>query len=697
MGLSQLIQQPTRVTPNSSTLIDLVFVSKSMGEFQSGVQSVGLSDHSLVYVVTKLKSPKLNPKISTFRSFRFFEEEAFLSDLAAIDWDKTWSQLDNVNQKLDKFLSVYLKLCNKHAPYVTVRRKQKGSPWINDEYIMIARERDYNKKKFDKCKEDTYFERYKYYRNKANNLHKKLKRAYYRKELMDSSVDIRKKWRVLKELLPTKKSNNNSHILRNGEPVNDSYDIATEFNEMFSNIGVVNQNNIDKTRQKENCLSHIQLARSIFCFDEINADFIQNELSNLDCTKSMGLDDLHPRILKISARYIAIPLAHIFNESLCTGIFPQSFKLAKIVPIPKNKLTNDIRNYRRISLLSIVAQIFERAVHSQLLKYIEKEGLMTERQSGFRPNHSTATCLTEICDYLYENFDRGKFVGAAFLDLRKAFDVIPHDILILKLSYFGITDIELTWFKSYLTDRKQCVLYKGETSDFLPVRTGVPQGSILGPLLFCMFMNNMSNLKLSYGTKNSLYASDTAVFYSDFDVKIVQKKLQLDMNKLSKWFSDNGMIVNSDKTKVMLFSSRQKKQNCNFQIYMNGKLLENVDKLKHLGVTIEKSLNWSYHVDDVIKKIVRSIACIRRIKSCLTIDNLKQLNFTLILPYLDYCCTVWGSLTKRDMLRIQKCQNKYARMILNADYNTPSLGLLHTLKWQPVDQRINFHYYVYGV
>ena len=199
---------------------------------------------------------------------------------------------------------------------------------------------------------------------------------------------------------------------------------------------------------------------------------------------------------------------------------------------------------------------------------------------------------------------------------------------------------------------------------------------------------------MSNGTKISLYADDTAVFYSDFDVKIVQKKLQLDMNKLSKWFSDNGMIVNSDKTKVMLFSSRQKKQNCNFQIYMNGKLLENVDKLKHLGVTIEKSLNWSYHVDDVIKKIVRSIACIRRIKSCLTIDNLKQLNFTLILPYLDYCCTVWGSLTKRDMLRIQKCQNKYARMILNADYNTPSLGLLHTLKWQPVDQRINFHYYV---
>ena len=336
MGLSQLIQQPTRVTPNSSTLIDLVFVSKSMGEFQSGVQSVGLSDHSLVYVVTKLKSPKLNPKISTFRSFRFFEEEAFLSDLAAIDWDKTWSQLDNVNQKLDKFLSVYLKLCNKHAPYVTVRRKQKGSPWINGEYITIARERDYDKNKIDKCKENTYFETYKYYRNKANNLNKKLKRAYYRK---DSSVDTRKKWRVLKELLPTKKSNNNSHILRNGEPVNDSYDIATEFNEMFSNIGVVNQNNTDKNRQKANCLSHFQLARSIFCFDEINADFIQNELSNLDCTKSMGLDDLHPRILKISARYIAIPLAHIFNESLCTGIFPQSFKLAKIVPIPKNKLT----------------------------------------------------------------------------------------------------------------------------------------------------------------------------------------------------------------------------------------------------------------------------------------------------------------------------------------------------------------------
>lgn len=530
----------------------------------------------------------------------------------------------------DKFRDVFLKLSDKHAPYVSVRKKVKGSPWITSAYKELARDSDYCKSQFHKIKCDNFrnenkttalWKKYTSLRNKANILNKKLKKAYYRSKI-ESSKDMKESWNIVKELLPDNKANQCSHIVIEGEIVSDPLKIATEFNTMFSNIFQSIHGEEGSHEIKDNgvnAIKRLSKVQSRFVFKEITTEFVKKkELNNLDCSKSVGLDDLHPRLLKLSAQLVVISIVRIFNQSIQSGRIPNDFKMANIVPIPKTKTSHELSDFRPISLLSTVSKVLERAVHSQLMEYLYNEELMSDRQSGFRSKHSTSTCLTEMCELLYDNLDKGRFTGAVFLDLIKAFDIIPHDLLIKKIGYFGISGTELSWFESYLVGRNQCVSYKGIRSDFLPVHSGVPQGSILGPLLFCMYINDICNLALHSTTNISLYADDTAIFSSGYGVQAVQTQLQNDILVLCEWMNENGLVVNTDKTKVMLFSSRRKKNQVKLQIKMNGKLIENVTKFKYLGVIVNQNLDWSPHVNEVVKRIMNSLICMRRIKHCLT-------------------------------------------------------------------------------
>ena len=213
IGLKQLIQEPTRVTPNSSTLIDLILVSNSFGALQCGVQPIGFSDHSLVYTLTKTSANMFTPKISRFRSFRKFNETAFLDELAAIKWNELLKANNDVDSKWSTFHSLFLKLCDKHAPYVTMRPKIKGSPWINTQYIEISRERDFFKRKFLKTRDPAYYNQFKSFRNRANTLNKKLKRAFVKEKLQNVGNELKKRWKVLNALLPNNRSNNKSNII----------------------------------------------------------------------------------------------------------------------------------------------------------------------------------------------------------------------------------------------------------------------------------------------------------------------------------------------------------------------------------------------------------------------------------------------------------------------------------------------------
>ena len=293
-----------------------------------------------------------------------------------------------------------------------------------------------------------------------------------------------------------------------------------------------------------------------------------------------------------------------------------------------------------------------------------------------------------------DKLDQKDIIGSIFLDLRKAFDVIPHNFILGKLVYYGIKGKEYDWMKSYLTDRRQFVTVNDCTSEWLKIRSGVPQGSILGPLIFCLFINDLCNVNLHSNSKLSLYADDTAIFNHGKTIREVQKNLQDDFDTICKWLDLNNMHLHPRKTKVMAFGHKKKLGKDVLLINYRNLPLENVNKIKYLGVLLDSGMTWGVHISTVVSKISRAIGCIRRIKEWLSFKILKNLYFAMILPYIDYCNTAWGSCAKIHRDKIQKLQNKYARMILNKDYHTSQRSLLHMLKWQSVEQRIKYQYCV---
>ena len=354
------------------------------------------------------------------------------------------------------------------------------------------------------------------------------------------------------------------------------------------------------------------------------------------------MDGLSARLLKAAAPAISPSLTNIINQSLSTGVFPEKWKTARVAPLHKAGDKSDKGNYRPISILCVVSKIIERHVHESLYKYFTENGLLYIAQSGFRAFHSCETALIKLVDKWTENIENGLLNGIVFLDLRKAFDLVDTNILLQKLELYGCDENSMLWFKSYLQGRQQCVQYKGQFSAKQSVTHGVPQGSILGPLLFIVYMND---LPLFLNNPIDMFADDSTLHCSGKTIPELETKLNIDMENTRKWCTQNKMAVNETKTKTMLITTYQKetvmKAN-SINVTYQGANLENVESEKILGVQIDKHLTWENQVNNVCKKVSKGIALLRRIKAYLSHDLRVQYYKAFIQPHLDYCSVVWG-------------------------------------------------------
>ena len=694
--MKQLIKDPTRVTPNSQTLIDLIFVSNTMGNLDSGIHSVGLSDHSLVYVILDIERTKHKSTVTKFRSFRKFNEDKFREDLCNCNWDDITNN-QNIERAWEDFRKTFNNICNKHAPFISVRRKINGAPWITEEYLCLARERDFFKRKHNLAggeeeeKKKEYWKKYKYFRNKANIMNTKLKKTYYNNMIDKAGNDLKKTWKVMKDLLGNKNKSHNFECLIDGDKIQNTEQLANEFNKHFSEVSHNYSPSIGSMHDIDvNEMGTLKYLQCKFQFSEISIEYVMKELQSLDCSKSVGVDGMHPKLLKCASEIISKPLAKIFNNSLNSSDIPIEFKTAKITPIHKGNSKIDINNYRPISVLPIPSKILERAVHDQFYKYLNDNFVLSDCQSGFRKFFSTATSVCDIQEYLLNNMNEGYYTTAIMLDLKKAFDLIPHTLIIKKLPYYGVTGKELRWFENYLTNRKQCVVIDGTTSDYRPVKSGVPQGSILGPLLFCLFINDIANVKLSESSKLSLYADDTALFFRSKVKSDLETIAQSQFNVICKWLKLNRLILNVSKTKVMLFARKSKIKYMKLEIYYDNHKLEMVDNFKYLGIILDSRLDWSQHFSYIKMKISKAIGCIRRIKTFLTRKTIINLYYAMILPHIDYCCTSWGIYSQTNIDKLQRLQNKYIRLVYGVSRYTSVSSYQSELNWQPIGERIKY-------
>ena len=439
-----------------------------------------------------------------------------------------------------------------------------------------------------------------------------------------------------------------------------------------------------------------------FKFSPVGVDEVSTLLGKMNSKKATGLDNIPAKFVKEGASVIAHPFSHIVNLSLFSGLVPEEMKSARVVPLYKKNKKTDCSNYRPVSILTIMSNILERAVYTQVEDHLKTHKLFYKFQSGFRTSYSTDSCLTYLTDFIRFQMDRGFFVGMVMIDLQKAFDTVDHSIILQKLKALGFNDTSVSWFDSYLRDRKQQVDINGVLSGPRVVPCGVPQGSILGPLLFLIYVNDM---EASVDCDLILYADDSALLVSDRDPDVIGKKLGVELAALHSWLVDNKLSLHLGKTESILFGSRGKLKNCHtLDVLYNGSNISPKQSVRYLGVDLDQSLDGISIVDNLMKKVNSRLKFLRRQAKCLNFRSKKLLASALIQCHFDYACSAWyNGLQKGFQQKLQILQNKTIRFVLDLSPRSHiGVSEFHKLNWLPIHERVqqimvnNIHRIVYG-
>ena len=550
---------------------------------------------------------------------------------------------------------------------------------------------------FKTSHDQSRYDDYKMYRNTVQRQIDKAREDYFKDKLTENKNDPKKLWQTLKQLGSSKNTKTkSSNIGLNIEGVLsfDKSAVAEKFNHFFTTVASTLVNKLPNSLGnfgKQHIFSFYRkkgITLDSFALSVEGEDKICKMLSAIDRTKATGLDNLPARFVSDAAEQIAPSITHIINLSLRLGTVPQEMKYARVIPLYKKGSKSDAGNYRPVSVLSIVSKVMERVVYDQVYEYIQNKQLLYELQSGFRKSYSTDTCLLHLTDYIKGEIDQGKLCGMVLLDLQKAFDTVNHGILLFKLRSMGFNENSVKWMYSYLTGREQIVDVNGTVSPPSKITCGVPQGSILGPMLFLLYVNDM---KSAVGCKLLLYADDSALIVSDKCVNNIEKVLSEELHNISKWLVDNKLSLHLGKTESILFGSKQKiNKSPKLNIKCNDTQIEAKPTVKYLGSEIDQYMSGEDMAQKALQKISSRTKFLARKSKYLDGETMKMLALALVQCHFDYACSSWySSLTKKTQSKLQVSQNKLIRIILKLPVRT-HLSYCHfkELNWLPVAKRV---------
>lgn len=653
-GLAQLIETPTRVTKHSSSLLDPIFISNRELVLSSGVVETALSDHSLTYCEVNLRVNKKHERIIEVRNFQNFEQNDFHRDLENLDWRKFLYEPD-IDTKVS-ILSEYILYCfDKHAPLKKIKTTKPRAPWLTQNTRLLMRERDTALKKYKKTQSSEDWNYYKTLRNATLSTVRAEKKAYIQ-SISNNKLNSKTLWTCLGDI-GAKQNKKNKKIPPELKDPNKICSFFSSVCKVRKNHKIVN--NASQTRLRN--------SGSSFRFTMIDSKELSKIIQEMHST-SRGTDNISIFMLKLCTPVIDKYLVHLINSCIEKSKFPSAWKTALTIPVPKINNPNSLNDLRPISLLCTLSKIFEKVIHQQLIHYIKENDILPEKQSGFRRSHSSGTALADVVGNIISLRDRGLAVALVLLDFSKAFDTIDHQILLTKLRLYGIEESAINVFRDYLTERKQIVKVDDRFSELFDLSAGVPQGSILGPLLFILYTADIFNT-VEYCDLHC-FADDTQIYlaFKPDDYVDAMRKINADLQNILNWSEHHNLELNSSKCKYMVFgpSVSLNLLNDSFRIWVGDEELDRVDANRNLGVIMDNKLKFTLHVNKLLQRSFLALKLLYINRKFLDANLRKHLCESLVLSNFNYGIYVYGTcLDSFDRSRIQKLQNRCCRFVLN--------------------------------
>jgi len=669
-GLEQFVHQATR----QNNVLDLVFSTHPNIDNLKTVP--GISDHDAITFDLQITyKPTTGKNQHSVALYHKGDIQSIKNDLVTFgnNFRDSDPQSRTVDQLWKEFKEAVHKAVIDHVPH-RVNKSRSRLPWINRQIKadMKVRKRLYNKAKRSNLQHD-----WDAYRKMKNSINTKLKEAHnnYYTRLFDNSFNgsRRQFWKYIKAKRQDKPDI--PALFVDDKPIHSSKDKANALNSHFKSVF---------TTEDLTTIPTIDNHTDVPDMPDISISEagIYQLLTSLDEHKASGPDRISAYILKHCAGEIAPILHIIFTRSLSTNLLPNDWLKANICPVHKKGSRSNIANYRPISLTSICAKILEHIIYHSIMKHLNQNNILIENQHGFRSNHSCVTQLITLTENISSALDHRKQVDIILLDFSKAFDTVPHQRLLTKLKFYGINGSTFNWIQTWLTHRSQCVVLDSESSSPVPVLSGVPQGTVLGPLMFLLYINDIIK---DIDSPLRLFADD-CLLYRVINSADDTRKLQEDLNKLSEWANTWQLRFNVSKCSVIRCT--RSRTPFSHDYILNSHILTLSDQHAYLGVILNKSLSWSPHINSIVTKASKTLNFLKRNLNRCSKQVKESAYLTMVRPQIEYASDVWDPHKIGDIVELEKVQRRAARWVMN-DYGRFSsvTSMLNQLSWPTLETR----------
>ena len=657
---------PARSTETRHSCIDHIYCN-SVLPISSGTLETLISDHRAIFSTVPVDISSINDKFEL--KFRNHSDENFVHFRDALSKEiQHFHVYDefSVDDRTSIFNNIVKRVYDTSFPIMTkhITHKRLLSPWITDD---LKKRIDYKHKLYYRSNGNpVLFDIYKEYSKELKKIIKTAKRTYYKRKFDYNSNNMQNTWKTINSVLKTKFTKKTYSLSVDGQIIDDPESIATIFNDHFTSLAPNLLSKIPST--DTNPLDFVSANPHSFAYFSCTSTEIITIINNMKPKKS-SINEIPISIYKKIADILSPVICSLVNQSVDQGIFPTTLKLGRIIPLHKGGSKKDFKNFRPISILPTLSKIFEKIMHKRITTFFKKFDLFYPNQFGFQSNKSTVDAIIKFTDACYDIMNNKKSLISIYLDFSKAFDTIDHDILCKKLHLYGIRGIVNDWFVSYLSNRRQFVQINTEKSACRNVTSGVPQGSVLGPLLFIIYINDMhkcTELKMIH------FADDSTAYASGNNVDSLTRLVNTELVKIDGWVSANKLSLNADKTKFSLFSNLKHITTPNINIRNSN--IQRTSCQKFLGVFVDEKLNFQTHINSICQKISRTVGILWKLSDFIPSSTLNIMYYSLVYPHLIYAIEIWGNSSKVALTRLKGKVNR-AQKIIKGGLNSSDLSL----------------------